>query len=332
MIELGGVDNLLIGGAVFAFSFFVLLILWSAIVRVLFTVLGKSKLYFIPRTLKELFLSVAFILILLSAAIGIYYTDSAILSGELLKIWQILFIFSIVNILARVILTGIDVHQRKVKDKSGIYRSIGLLKGTTGLVLYLIALIISIQILSAEVGAVVTVIGLFIVVLLFAASFDQVKSIIAGLQLGDYYVDIGNLITIDGKRGFIEEVHGRSTLLRTIDGKTLVLPNSRFFNTDFEIDPEEISGMEMTARVKAKDQVKAKERISSIASKIAIELNDIPKEFKPKVTQFAVEDGVHAFEISFKITNTSDIRRVVDRFCSELSSAFGSSLVELKLK
>ncbi len=332
MIGLEGVDNLLIGGAVFAFSFFVLLILWSAIVRILFTILGKSKLYFIPRTLKELFLSVAFILILLSIAIGLYYTDSAILSGELLKIWQILFIFSIVNILARVILTGIDVHQKRVKDKSGIYRSIGLLKGTTGLVLYLIALIISIQILSAEVGQVVTVIGLFIVVLLFAASFDQVKSIIAGLQLGDYYVDIGNLITIDGRKGFVEEVHGRSTLLRTIDGKTLVLPNSRFFNTDFEIDPEEISGMEMTARVKAKDPDKAKEKISAIASKIAIALNDIPKEFKPKVTQFAVEDGVHAFEISFKIKNTSDIKRVVDRFCSELSSAFGSSLVELKLK
>jgi hypothetical protein len=136
MIDLGAVDSLLVGGAVFVFSFVVILILWSLFIRVLFSVFGKSRLYFIPKTLKELFLSIAFIVFLISTALGMYYADPALLSGELLKILEILVIFASVNILVRVMLTGIDVQRKAIKDKSGVYRSIGLLKGTAGLVLY----------------------------------------------------------------------------------------------------------------------------------------------------------------------------------------------------
>lgn len=331
MIDLGAVDNLLIGGAVFVFSFVMLLILWSALVRALFSVFGKSKLYFIPKTLKELFLSISFIVLLLSVALGLFYTDPSILTGEFLKIWEILLIFAAVNILVRVLLTGIDVQRKAVKDKSGVYRSIGLLRGTAGLVLYLIALIISINILSAELGTVVTVIGLFIVVLVFAAGFDQVKSIMAGLQLGDYYVDIGSLISIDNHVGFVESIHGRSTLLKTIDGKTVVLPNSRFFNTSFEIDPDEISNMEISATIKSKDPEKAKERISSISTKISMELEDMLKEYKPKVLHSGIDDGKHAFLVSFKITPASDVRKIMDRFCSEMTDSFGDKVVCLRL-
>jgi small-conductance mechanosensitive channel len=331
MIEIGSFDNLLVGAAVFIFSFVMLLIVWSAVVRALYSVFGKSKLYFIPKTLKELFLSVSFIVFLVSIAVGIFYTDTNLLTGEFLKIWEILLIFAIVNILVRVILTGIDVQRKAIKDKSGVYRSIGLLKGTAGMILYLVALIISINILSAELGTVVTVIGLFIVVLIFAAGFDQIKSIMAGLQLGDYYVDIGSLITIDGHMGFVDEIHGRSTLLKTIDGRTVVLPNSRFFNTTFEIDPEEVSDMEILARIKAKDPSKIKERISSISSKISIEMEDMLKEYKPRVLHNGVNDGQHAFLITFKITPASNVRRIMDRFCSEFTGAFGDKLVCLKL-
>ncbi len=331
MIELGAVDNLLVGGAVFVFTFVMLLIIWSAVVRALFSIFGKSKLYFIPRTLKELFLSISFIVLLISVALGMYYTDPTILSGEFLKIWEILLIFAVVNIMVRVILTGIDVQRKAVKDKSGVYRSIGLMKGTAGLVLYLIALIVSINILSAELGTVVTVIGLFIVVLVFAAGFDQVKSIMAGLQLGDYYVDIGSMISIDNHVGFVESIHGRSTLLRTIDGKTVVLPNSRFFNTSFEIDPEEVSNMEIFATIKTKDPSKVKEKISSISSKISIELEDMLKEYKPKVLHSGIDDGKHTFLVSFKITPSSDVRKIMDRFCSEATDAFGDKVVCLRL-
>ncbi len=331
MIELGGVDNLLLGAGVFVFSFLALMLVWSIVIKVLFTLLGKSKLYFIPKTLKELFLSVAFILILISALVGFHYAKSDILAGELFKIWEILLIFAAMNIIVRVILTGIDVHQRNIKDKSGVYRSIGLMKGTAGLLLYLIALIISIQILSTEVGTVITIIGLFIVVLFFVAAFDQIKSILAGLQLGDYYVDIGSLITIDGHTGFVDSIHGRSTLLKTIEGKTIVIPNSHFFARSFEIDPNEVSGMKIMAQVHTKTPEKIKDKISAISSKITIEHKDMLNEFMPKVGHYGVTDGKHTFLIDFKITPESNIPKIMDTFCSELTSAFGDKVVNIKL-
>jgi len=332
MVELGGVDNLLFGAGVFLLTFIVLTIVWMAFVRTLFSVFGKTKFYFIPKTLKELFLSVAFIFVLISAATGAFYIDKSLLSEEITKIWEILLVFAIVNILVRVILTGIDVQHKKIKDRSGVYRSISLMKGTAGIVLYLIAILISLQILSPLVGQVVTMVGLVLIVLFFVAAFDQIKSIVAGLQLGDYYVDVGSLITIDGCTGFVDSIHGRSTLLKTIDGKTIVIPNSHFFNTGFEIDPEDVSVIQIVARIQTRNPTKTKEKISAISSKITMALKDLPNEFKPRVLHEEVDDGKHTFAISCKITSASDMRKIMDRFCSELSSEFKDSLVSLKME
>lgn len=324
-------DSILIGGTIFLGAFLVLLILWSIFLRTLFSVFGKSKFFFIPKTLKELFFSIAFIFVLVSIALAILFVDRELLAGELLKIWEILLIFAVANILVRIVLTGIDVQHKRAKDRSGIYRSIGLLKSTAGIILYLIALLVSISVLSAELGTVVILIGFFIVVLLFAAGFDHVKSIIAGFQLGDFYVDAGNLLTIDEHTGFVESVHGRSTLLKTIDGKTVVIPNSHFFDRDFELDTDEVSEMGIFAEVEGKNAEKIKERISGISTKIAIDMEDIPHEYKPMVYYSGVKEKRHRFHISFKITSNSDMRKIVDRFCSELSKEFGDKLNTMKL-
>ncbi|MBD3210722.1 mechanosensitive ion channel [Candidatus Micrarchaeota archaeon] len=325
------VNQVLMGGGIFTASFLVMLIVWSALLRTIFSVMGKSKFYFVPRTLKELFFSFAFIFVLLSLAVAVAFVDRGLLSGEILKILEILIIFAVANIVVRLVLTGIDVQQKRAKDRSGIYRSIGLVKSTAGIILYLFAILLSINVLSADIGSAVMVSGFFLVVLLFAAGFDQVKSIIAGFQLGDYYVDAGHLIKINGNAGFVESVHGRSTLLKTIEGKTIVIPNFQFFNRQFEIDPEEISEMYVLARVSGKDSVKIKERISAISSKIAIDLEDISDEYKPGVFYSGVEEGVHSFKITFKISPESKVRKVLDRFCTEMSKEFRDRLKTLRL-
>ena len=205
------------------------------------------------------------------------------------------------------------------------------MKGTAGLVLYLLAILISVQILSAEVGTIVTLLALFIVVLVFVAGFDQIKSIIAGFQLGDYYVDLGSLITIDGHRGFVDSIHGRSTLLKTIEGKTIVIPNSRFFNTTFELDPDQINELNIDVCIKTKNPTAAKADISSLASKIVIALEDLPNEYKPKVVQRGVDEGIHSFRIMIMVLPQSNMQKVMDRFCEELTGKFGDKISCLKL-
>jgi len=186
-------------------------------------------------------------------------------------------------------------------------------------------------VLSADIGAAVMLTGFFVVILLFAAGFDQIRSVIAGFQLGDYYVDVGHMISIGGEKGFVESVHGRSTLLKTIKGKTIVVPNAHFFTKEFEIDPYEVSELYIFAELEGKNSKKLKERISAITSKIAIDMEDIPKEYKPGVFHSGVKDKKHRFSIAFKITPESDVQKLLDRFSTEFSEEFGNSLVTIGL-
>ena len=137
--------SLIGGGAIFLVSFLALLFTWSLIVRMLHGVFGKTRLYFLPQTLKELFLSIAFVFLLLSIYSSALFMNQGLLKHEVFKVWQILLIFALMNIVLRVILTGLDAQYKKNKDKSGIFRSVGLIKGTIGIVLYFIAILLSTQ-------------------------------------------------------------------------------------------------------------------------------------------------------------------------------------------
>jgi len=332
VILMQGAEQILLGAAVFLVSFVALLTAWTAVVQVLFSVMGRSRLFFIPKTLKELFFTMAFIMALISIEIVSLLVDRTLISGEVFKIWQVLLVFAIVNVVVRVVLTGLDFQYRRAKDRSGLYRSIGLLKGTVGIVFYLIALLIAIYILSSELGLAVMAIGFFMIILLFAAGYDQVRSIVAGLQLGDYYVDVGNLVTIDGNTGFVEAIHGRSTIIRTLDKRIIIVPNHEFFNSEFRVDTDDISDIYVHVKLAAKDPVKAKSRISAIASKVSISQEDIPKEFKPKVFQDKIEGGQHVFTITMKVTSASAVWKMMDTLCGELSSEFKGNLSELRLE
>jgi len=326
------INSILLGGTILVVSFVVLLALWSILIKALFSVFGKSKFFFVPRTLKELILSVAFVFFLLSVYFSILFVNRDLLAHEFFKVWQILLIFSFANIALRVVLTGLDTHYRQVKDKSGIFRSVGLLKGTLGLVLYLFAFILSLNVLSAELGIVVTAILLFIIVLVFVSSFEQMKSIVAGLQLGDYYVEYGKLLKIGDQMGFVESIHGRSTVLRTIEGNTAVIPNSHFFSKLFEIEQDDGNTVSLSVVVKGKNAGKIKERISAISTKITMEVKGIPSEYKPKVFFTSVLDGANEFAIVFKVMPDSDIRKILDIFNMELATEFKDGLLSTKLK
>jgi small-conductance mechanosensitive channel len=325
-------DSLLLGGMVMIFSFIALIAVWSLVVKALFSVFGKSKFYFIPNTLKELFLSVSFVFLLLSLYFSLMVIDESVTQHEFFKVWQILLIFTIANIFLRVILTGLDSYYRKSKDRSGIFRSIGLLKGTIGLVLYFIAIVISINVLSSEVGTVVTAILLFIVVLVFLSGYEQIKSIMAGLQLGDYYVEPGKLITIAGYTGFVESVHGRSTVIRTIDGDVAVIPNSLFFKDPFVMSSNDGADITLSVIIKGKSPQKNKEKLSSIMSRLSVELKELPSEVKPKVFLFDVGEDILQFSVSLSMVPDSDLRVVLDRITTELHSEFKSSLLSAHLK
>lgn len=325
-------NTFITGSAVFIITIIVQMLAWSIIHRMLSSSLGKSRLFFVPETLRSMSFSITFVFFLISFYLAVMTADKTMLDNVLFRVWAVLLLFTLVNIALKVILTAVDVHYKKKKDKAGLYRSISLIKSSIGIALYFIAFLMAINILSVEVGSIITLIGVLMVLLVFIAAYDQIKSIIAGFQLGEHYVGEDKIIKINGKYGAIEGIHSRSTHLKTVDGGTVVIPNKLFFSDTFELGPDDGQSMTFRVSVKGKNAEKTKERISSLSSKVSMSLNSIPKEYKPKVFFRGVDQGNLRFLISTRLRPGADLAAIIDKFCSEFAKEFADNLIELKLE
>jgi small-conductance mechanosensitive channel len=68
-----------------------------------------------------------------------------------------------------------------------------------------------------------------------AAAQPALKSLIAGLQMAfTEPISIGDLVTIDGQTGTVEDIRSTYVIVRTWDERRLVVPTSKFLDNTFE--------------------------------------------------------------------------------------------------
>lgn len=67
-----------------------------------------------------------------------------------------------------------------------------------------------------------------------AAAQPALKSVIAGLQIAlTEPIRLGDLVTIDGETGRVEDIHSSYVVVRIWDDRRLIVPSSRFLDTTF---------------------------------------------------------------------------------------------------
>jgi len=323
-------NMLVIGIGAFLASFIILEILWRTLVRIIETVLSKTRFYFLPRIMVSLSFPVTMVFIIVSFYFGILFADEALLDNVIFKVWSVLLIFAILNVILKLIFSSMDIYyekKKKSKDRWGFYRRIPLIKSAIGFLLYGLIIILSVAILSYEVGMIILVVAIALMVLSFIALFDQIKDIVAGFQLSS--IEEGDLIKVKDKIGFVERVGGRSTTLRTLRGNLIKIPNHIFFKEGMERVGVENNILSSYVTVKGKDAPKIKEKISSLTGKVALSMDDIPEGFKPKVFMAGVEEGNYIFLLNFKVATEADVRKIMDGFCSELTGYFKDKVIEI---
>lgn len=327
------INNLIVGSIVIFAGFLVFMIAWSLLVRLANNTLTRSRLYFIPEILRGLTPSFATLSFLVSLYFAVLFTDKGLFEHPLFKIWGILVIFVIVNILAKILLTSIDLYYKKVKTReiAPLYRSLPIVKSAVGIILYTLALLLSIQVLSVEAGSVVSALAVLAVLFFFVIFYDQIRSVAAGFQLTGYYMEEGDLIELGAQKGFVEGIYGRSTLLRTLDGEKIAIPNYLFFKKPLRIHKTDANEIGLWVQMKTRNTEKTKDRISSLATKTALSIKEIPSEYKPKVFLISVQDGCHTFLINVKLSAGSDTRKIVDALGRELAKEFKDRLVGLRM-
>ncbi|MFH1784958.1 MAG: mechanosensitive ion channel domain-containing protein [Candidatus Micrarchaeota archaeon] len=306
-------DGIWIGGAVFAIVFLIGILVWSILLRIGSKAFAKGSLYFIPEIMRSLTPSIAIGIFLISIYFGLSSVQSDILTNPLFKIWNILVIFIIVNIIAKIILSMIDIRYRKTRiaEIATLYRSLPMLKSAVSILIYSLAFILSIQVLDTEAGFVVAILVTLLGLFFFTVFHSQIRSIAAGFQLTNYYLEEGDLVEIDGKKGFIERIYARSTLLRTIDGKMVAIPNYMFFKKMLTLHKTDMNEISVYARIKGNDVEKMSSKLHSISSRLTIELKDIPDDSKPKIFVNGVKNGACEFVIRMKLIRGADTQNII---------------------
>ncbi len=323
------INSLILGGAAFVVSFLILYILWSIFLRITESFFSRSKLYFIPKLLKEIGRSVLFVILLVSIYFGINFYDPALLDGTVLKVWGILLILVIAEIVASILLSTMDIYRAKLKGApTFISNRIPLLKTIVGIFIYGIAILVVVNYLSSEIGSVVTIIGVLFLVFIFVISYEPVKNIVAGFQLPDRMQE-GDYVEIAGKNGFVEKVLDQYTIIRDMDGKSITVPNSQFVKSVLK-NSYFSEGNLICLRVKVKGD--GKEKLNGVCGKVALKLDEVFNDYNPKVNLSGVDEGTSVYNVKFIVLPNADLRKIINEFTDAIKKEFKNNLVEIRME
>ena len=143
-------------------------------------------------------------------------------------IYKFLLVISATWFISRAVSTFINVIlKEKVNDESSKMdeHALSLIKKVSSFVIWSIGVITALNTAGVDVGALIAGLGIGGVAIALAAQ-DTAKNIFAGIMiLFDRPFKIGELITIDGTTGYVEDMGIRSTKLRTYSGQLVVIPN-----------------------------------------------------------------------------------------------------------
>lgn len=143
-------------------------------------------------------------------------------------IYKFLLVISATWFISRAVSTFINVIlKEKVNDESSRMdeHALSLIKKVSSFVIWSIGVITALNNVGVDVGALIAGLGIGGVAIALAAQ-DTAKNIFAGMMiLFDRPFKIGELITIDGTTGYVEDMGIRSTKLRTYSGQLVVIPN-----------------------------------------------------------------------------------------------------------
>lgn len=142
--------------------------------------------------------------------------------------YKFLLVISTTWFVSRAVSTFINVVlKEKVNDESSRMdeHALSLIKKVSSFVIWSIGVITALNNAGVDVGALIAGLGIGGVAIALAAQ-DTAKNIFAGMMiLFDRPFKIGELITIDGTTGYVEDMGIRSTKLRTYSGQLVVIPN-----------------------------------------------------------------------------------------------------------
>jgi small-conductance mechanosensitive channel len=174
----------------------------------------------------------------------------------------------------------------------------GIIIGTVGLLMVLALFEIDIAPLLASLGIAGFAIG-------FAVK-DILSNVIGGVVLIlDNAFAVGDLVTVDGTTGIIDEVGLRNTRLKTFDNEVIIIPNGELMNKQYKnsVLPDPALRLVLPFSVGYGSDIG---KVKQIAMDVMEELQGISEEPAPLVTFSAMGESSLQFELKFWVPHYID--------------------------
>lgn len=144
---------------------------------------------------------------------------------------KILLIILIATLLTRLVAFLMNKMERFKKDMTAIY----LIRDIINYIIYFVALITILQFLGIDLLGTLLSIGIIGIALSFAAQ-DIISNLFSGIILIiGKSIKVGDTIEIDGKKGIVERISLRSTVVVDDLGVKNIVPNSVLTNNEYQL-------------------------------------------------------------------------------------------------
>ena len=230
---------------------------------------------------------------------------------------NILVIIIAVSLLTRLIAFSMNHMKRFKKDMTVVY----LIKDIVNFIIYFIALMIILQLFGIDLAATLLSVGIVGIAVSFAAK-DIISNLFSGMVLIlRKSIKVGDTIEINGKKGVVERISLRSTIIYDDVGVRDHIPNSTLTNSPYlqYKTPEKYRVDIMTGLALNVDV----ERFKDFIIEKMLEYDEILKDPKPDVYAKEITFEESRLKVSFwvkdfnskekyKLIITNDIRKYVE--------------------
>ena len=224
--------NWAIAVGILIFSFVVVKMLYWIFSNVIRRLTSKTKTSLDDVLIDKLEKPLTYLVLILGYWISIHYL---VFKEEVELVLEntayFLLVIDVTAILSRIVdalITEIIMPISEKSDSSFDNQLIPVIQKGVRSIIWILGIIIGLDNIGFDITAMIAGLGIGGLALALAAQ-DSVKNIFAGIMIFlDKPFRIKDRIQVDGFDGIVEEVGLRSTRLRTLEGRIVTIPNSRF--------------------------------------------------------------------------------------------------------
>ncbi|MDD5022571.1 MAG: mechanosensitive ion channel [Candidatus ainarchaeum sp.] len=305
----------------FAFSFIALLMLWAFFSRIIEMTALRTKMTFLTNIIKEVQPQIIAFVSLISLYVGIFIFDNSILEHQAFKLWSIAIILISVNVLFKIISSVFEHYGKNIFRVKFTSRALFAIKTSIAVILYFIAFLLIIDLFSPQLSIVLVSFGILLLLLIFIIYYTEIKDIIAGFRIYNRFIRPGDFVCLGRLSGYIIEITGRTTVVKDIHGRNILIPNSYISSnpiTNFSNAGGNIWVLNFTCS--CTDLKKFEKHVLLAFSNSLSKCDGLLRGFRPVIRHIGFDDSRDSYTILFQTVPFAEIALVKSVLANEINN------------